>query len=192
MRVSTNKQELIKLEACSEGLETFVAAHGDSDALFSASLKSNGIKDVFWLLCEINDKLSKSQLCDLRLLACDYAALSLHIFENKYPNDKRPRLAIQARRDFAAGKITQAELLAAVDAARDTAWAAARGTAWNTASDAAWAAARAAAWAAASDAAWAAASDAAWAAAWSTNTKMLMDLFLKWGKKAKALKEQGE
>jgi hypothetical protein len=40
----------------------------------------------------------------------------LHIYEADYPNDNRPRLAIQATRDYADGKID--------DAARDAARAA--------------------------------------------------------------------
>lgn len=62
--------------------------------------------------------------------------------------DKRSWAAIQAKRDWLVGKITDEQLAAALDAALDAAWDAALG--------AAWAAARAAAQAAARDAAWAA------------------------------------
>jgi hypothetical protein len=87
----------------------------------------------------------------LRLLAADWAEHVLPLFEKAYPGDKRPRKAIEAARDFVAGKITAKQL----EQARAAVWAAAR--------DAAWDAARAArdAARAARDAAWAAAGTAA-------------------------------
>jgi len=73
-----------------------------------------------------------------RLFACDCAEQSLQYYENEYPDDKRPREAIETARKYANGEATQNELDAARAAARD----AARDAAW----DAAWSA-RAAAWA---------------------------------------------
>jgi len=92
-----------------------------------------------------------------RLLACEYAERVLPIYEKHYPDDKRPRQAIETARRFANGEATQEELAAAWDAAR----AAAGAAAWNAARAAAWNAARAAAWAAARNAARAAVGDAA-------------------------------
>jgi hypothetical protein len=90
----------------------------------------------------------------------------LHLFEKERPNDQRPRLALEAKRRWLDGDISDDEL----DAARAAAWAAARDVARDAARDAAWAAAWAAARAAARDAAraaaWAAAGDVARAAAW--------------------------
>ena len=104
---------------------------------------------------------------NLRLFACDVAEDALDIFEDEYPNDTRPRNAIEVSRRFANGDATRRELTAAGDAARAAARDAAGDAAWAAAGDAAWAAARDAAWAAAGDAArdaaWAAAGDAAWA-----------------------------
>lgn len=88
-----------------------------------------------------------------RLFACDCAERVLPIYERDYPNDRRPRAAIETARRFAKGNATRKELAAARDAAWDAAWAAA----WN----AAWASAWAAAMAAARDAARAATMDAA-------------------------------
>jgi hypothetical protein len=79
----------------------------------------------------------------LRLFACRVAEDVLPLYEAKYPDDDRPRKAIETARRYADGQATDGEL----DAAWDAAWAAAR--------DAARAAARAAAQAAAQDAAWA-------------------------------------
>ena len=101
-----------------------------------------------------------------RLFACDCAERVLHIYEKQYPNDKRPRRAIEIARQFAAGHASRSELAAAWAAA----WAAARAAAWAAAGAAAWAAARDAVWAAgdaAGDAVRAAAGDAARAAAWA-------------------------
>jgi len=128
-----------------------------------------------------------------RLFACDCAEHVLSLYEAKYPDDRRPRKAIETARRYAEGKAAVEELTDVWDAAWtdvwDAAWAAAEdaagaaawAAAWAAAEDAAWtdvwdaawaaaedaagAAARAAAWAAAEDAAWDAARDAAWAAA---------------------------
>lgn len=109
-------------------------------------LDINGLDDALWALraCDDAEKFS-------RLLACDYAEHVLHILEAKYPDDYRPRKAIEVARRYARGEATEEELAAARAAAWDAAWDAA---------DAAWAAA----WAAARAAAW----DAAWAAVWDT------------------------
>jgi len=61
-----------------------------------------------------------------RLLAADCVEAVLPIYEKHYPDDKRPRLAIQAARDYADGKIDDAAWTAARDAAWDAAWTAAR------------------------------------------------------------------
>jgi len=125
------------------------------------------VVDKLWVLL-------RSQIIpgkELHLLACDFAEAVLHLFEGVCPADKRPRAAIEAKRRWIAGEITDSELAAAwaaAWAARDAAWAA-RDAAWAAArAAAAWAAARDAAWDAAWAAAWAAARDAAaWAAAWA-------------------------
>ena len=96
-----------------------------------------------------------------RLIAADFAEHVLPLFEADYPDDDRPRKAIEAARAFVRGQITIEQL----EAARDAAWAAASAAASAAARDAALAATRDAALAAARDAAWAAAGDAARAAA---------------------------
>ena len=84
---------------------------------------------------------------ELRLFAADCAEHVIHLFEREYPNDDRPRKAIEAARAYADGEIDGDAAWAAVEAARAAAW------------DASWDAARAAAWDADWDA-WAAARDA--------------------------------
>ena len=68
-----------------------------------------------------------------RLFSADCAERVLSIFEQQYPSDERPKLAIKAARDFAQKRIGVKELDAARTAAGDAAWG-----------DAAWAAAWAA------------------------------------------------
>ncbi len=111
--------------------------------------------------------------------SCRRAEGVLHIYEKKYPNDSRPRNAIEAARASQRGEITKEQLAAAGAAAWDAAGAAAWAAAWAAARAAAWAAARDAvwdaAWAAAGAAAWAAARAAAWAAAWDAARDAVWD-----------------
>ena len=83
-----------------------------------------------------------------RKIAIYAAELALPIFEEEYPDDKRPRNAIETAKKYLRGKATKEELDAARDAAWDAAWEAASASASASARDAAW------------DAAWEAARDA--------------------------------
>jgi len=116
-------------------------------------LRSNGIKDAVWALrCW--------DYMDWCLFICDVCESILPIFEKKYPEDDRPRKALQAIKACKAGTVAgQAYYATAADAAyaaADAAYAAA-----NAAAAAAYAAANAAADAAA----YAAADDVTYAAA---------------------------
>ena len=91
--------------------------------------------------------------------ACIFAEGALRVAKI---TDPRSWAAIEAKRKWLRGEITDNELAAAWDAASDAAWAAARAAARAAAWYAAWDAAWYAAWAAAWYAAWAAARDAAW------------------------------
>ena len=101
-------------------------------------LESNGLNDTIWAFRAVEGKDK-----EIRLFAADCAEMVLPIYEKDYPDDKRPRLAIQAARDYANGLITLEQLTSASDAAA-AAWGAAR-----DAAAAARAAALAAAWGAA-------------------------------------------
>ena len=123
-------------------------------------LDNNGLNDTLWALratVEPSETLS-------RVLACDYAARVLPIWETEYPDDMRPRGAIDVARRYAGGAATEEELQFAARAAGAAAWSS--GAAMN-ASGAAWAAVRAAdtAACAAADTAACAAAEAAWNAA---------------------------
>jgi len=107
-----------------------------------------GLYDTLWALRCVIEPVDK----EIRLFACDCAERVLPIFEKYYPNNNRIRKVIEVSREYAYGRATIKELIAA----RAAAWAATSAAA----SAAAWAAASAAAWAAASAATSDAASDA--------------------------------
>ncbi len=114
-----------------------------------------GLQDTIWSLrCTIEPP--ENILIEF---ACRCAEHVLHFFEDKYPEDNRPRKAIEAARvcindksGAAAWAAARAAWAAAGAAARDAAWAAAE-AAW-AAGDASWAAARAAGAAADAETEW--------------------------------------
>jgi hypothetical protein len=87
------------------------------------------------------------------------AYYSLKNFEDVFPDDKRPRKAIEAKEAYLKGDITEEELLAAVSAARSAAESA------RSAYSAAYSAARSAAHSATRSA-----ESAAWSASWSARS----------------------
>jgi hypothetical protein len=93
----------------------------------------------------------------LSLLAADWAEHVLPIFEHAQQKDKRPRRAIEAARDFVAGKIDRTDL-------EEAKWAAEAAAEENAASAASWAAGAAAEASEAAAGAWAASSSSAGAA----------------------------
>ena len=183
MKTTITKEELKELGACDEGYQVFVKAHGVKETKLSLCLASNGWDDVWWLLEEI--QLSNQQKVDLRLLGCEYALSSLSNFEKEYPEDKRPRKAIEASQAFARGEITQEDLTEAASAAwsaasRSAARSAAESAAWSADSVAWSAAAEAASASARSASAASAAARSAASALRSLHTSMLLELLEKW------------
>ena len=75
----------------------------------------------FWVL--LREEIIPEK--ELHLLACEFAVAVLPIWEKAYPEDKRPRQAIEAKRKWVAGEIDDDELAGAGDAARAAAWDAA-------------------------------------------------------------------
>lgn len=81
-----------------------------------------------------------------RLFACDCAERVLPDFETKYPNDNRPRKAIETARRYANGEANEEDLLAAWAAARiaaqvpesTTIWVAAWAASQNASEAAKW------------------------------------------------------
>ena len=92
--------------------------------LLSSILKSEiPLRDKFWFVC---NKLASAK--ENQKIAIFSAWAVLPIYEKSYPNDFRPRKAIQAAKDFIAGKITKEELESATTGAGRAAGAA--GAAW--------------------------------------------------------------
>ena len=137
---------------------------------FPDLLEMTGLDDTLWALRAVSKEQEPERDLIARLFACDCAEHVLPIFENKYPEDKRVCLCIEASRKFAYGQITAQELTAAWEAAREARFAAvALADAAAAVRAAAWAAARAAdaaAWDAWFPAAAWVAARAARAAAW--------------------------
>ena len=103
-----------------------VAKYGlDTPIPLDKILEVCGLEDTLWALRIVLEPADK----DIRLFACDCAERVLPLYETNYPNDNRPRQAIETARRFANGQATLAELAAARDAARVAAWAAAGATA---------------------------------------------------------------
>ena len=104
-------------EACSEGYDPLsVALGGDinygmgTPISLLKCLESNPIEDVLWAL---RATLEDSKEFSLKFaVAC--AEHVLPVFEEKFPEDKRPRLALEAAK---AGTISEEILDAAADAA---------------------------------------------------------------------------
>jgi hypothetical protein len=167
MTIYTTLRILKDAGACTDGYKLLRAGlpprHGmDEPIPLAHGLCSNPMEHVLWAIsyvhpdCEVErDKLA-------RLFACECAERVLPIFERKFPNDSRPRQAIEVSRRFARGQATEEERSAAWAAA----WAAAWDVAWDVARDVAWDVARAAARDVARAASRAAARDAAWDVAW--------------------------
>ena len=119
-----------------------VKAWGENNPFpLSEVLEVCGLDDALWCLRIVIEPADR----EVRLLACDYAERVLSIWEKRFPDDKRPRQAIETSRRFAEGKATRDELVkaeaAAVEAAVEaTAWAwTARAAAWAVVETAAWA-----------------------------------------------------
>jgi hypothetical protein len=162
-------------------------------------LKSNGLDHALWAL--------RATTVDARKYAArmsiDFALECLANFEKAYPDDTRPRSAIEAAGLFLDGKITLQELETARSAAESAVWSvesaarsAARSAVWWSAWFAARSAAESAVWSvesAARFAARSAAESAVWSvesaarsAVWSAAQERNAEIFFKWVRKAKS------
>ena len=136
--------------ACTEGYRKLAKHLGgvdkygkDTPIPLSKIVESNGLLDAIWTL---RCTLEPSENIQIEF-ACRCAEHVLHFYEDKYPDDNRPRKAIETTRacitdkSQAAREAAWAAALAARDAAGAAAWAArAAGDAALAARDAAGAA----------------------------------------------------
>jgi hypothetical protein len=86
----------------------------DTEVSILAILENNGVKGALWSLCT-------QEYWDYCLILADVAESVLHIWEEEYPDDERPRKIIEAIRLWHSGKITDQELRNAVAAFSATA-----------------------------------------------------------------------
>ena len=140
------------LEPCSNGyhvctIEQLITWLGP--AIFEVEIGDEYIDDDDKLVARKARLLSNTAWNEqaMRLFTCDCVEHVLHLFEDVFPGDNRPRTSIETTRSFVNGEATKEDLVAAEDAAWAAAWVAS--AAW----DAARVAARIAAWVAAGAAA---------------------------------------
>ena len=117
MHIFTTLNEIREHSPCPTGwsklLKSLDKTHADDEPLaLEHILDSNGLDDALWALRAV-----KGHDKELRLFACQCARRVLPIFEEKYPEDDRPRKAIKAAEAFALGRIDKAELEKAAYAA---------------------------------------------------------------------------
>ncbi len=79
---------------------------GDEQLKFSTIMEAVGLEPAYHCL----HALSEEHQSFVLNFEADVAERVLPIFEKQYPDDKRPREAIQAKRDYADGKITKEKL----------------------------------------------------------------------------------
>lgn len=153
--IKINLDYIMQFDPCQDGIDEYIdAGHEKFNGTIIEFLDLEGVSDSNKLWVVLREEIIPEK--DLHDFACKFAESVLHLFEDKYPDDDRPRKAIQAKRDYIAGKISKDELRAARFAAEDAAGAAAWAAARAAAEDAAGAVARAAAGAVAGAAAGAA------------------------------------
>ena len=148
-------------EAGRKRLKRYAVKREQWTALDILALNRVSAEDRMWAV--LREEFIPAQLLHEFACRCAEWALSKVV----HP-DSRSIAAIQAKRDWLDGKITDRDL----EAAKDSAWAAV----WDSAGTATWTAAWAATWAAAE----AAARDAAWAAAEAAAEAAEMDAARKW------------
>jgi hypothetical protein len=126
MRLTTTLNRIRDCEPCTTGwrkLLDYLGKDFDPNAEINllTLLDSNDVPDLLWTLrATVQDSRRVASQ-----LAIEFAEQVLPIFEQRYPDDLRPRQAIQAARDYLDGKISVEELRAAYAAAAAAAAAAA-------------------------------------------------------------------
>ena len=121
-----------ELEPCENGYHVCRPqdlVHWLGEAIFEVQYEGEIVEDDYKCVVGKARLLRKIEAWNektARLFAADCAEHVLHIYEKQYPDDDRPRKAIQAARDYANGLIDDEELKAARAAAWEAARAAAR------------------------------------------------------------------
>jgi hypothetical protein len=124
-----NLETIQKLNPCQDRLDNYKNHYNTSDFTLEEFLKLNKIaySDKVWVITKLFTKKQNT------LWSIKCAESVLHLFENKYPEDKRPRNAIEAAKLWTLKQNSSAE---------STAWSAAWSAAEAATAAAAWYAAR--------------------------------------------------
>jgi len=94
-------KQLRDMGACRGGIEWFKKQRSRTlKRIIPSLLKDNKSDYAFWLLSRL---MTRSQKVPFAIFAAEQV---LDIFERRRPGDDRPRQAIQAAKDFLAGKIS--------------------------------------------------------------------------------------
>jgi len=89
------KAFLEKHGACADAYDWYLEQKTtDGDKLFKAAMKAKMYNEIWWTL---RRKLNKKQSVKIAIYAAEQV---IDIFEKKYPNDIRPRKAIQAVKKY--------------------------------------------------------------------------------------------
>ena len=128
----TNLKLLRENNACSSGLATLIASLPKKQTEtklipLTHILKSNGMEHGIWALRATTKDARKIAA----RMAIEFARQSHKNFEKLYPEDKRPRTALEVAADFLDGKATLKECESAVESAWSVAWSTARPSAWS-------------------------------------------------------------
>ena len=126
------KELLKEKNACSDGYEWYLK-HGCDTVEETAEklIADDRLNWANWLVTQFMDKNNAVRY------AIFAASEVLHIFESKFPNDIRPRKAIEAAQAYLDNPSARTAAAAAAWAAEAAAWDAARAAAWAAAWDAA-------------------------------------------------------
>ena len=118
---------------CKPGINNFNKFYPNYSNNLSHLLSLGNIpyNDKIWLVRRVVDTKTLQQW------AVECAEFVLHIFEDKYPDDKRPRECINATKDFLEGRVTKEVLARFRSNAAAAASAAAYRAAYNAAASAA-------------------------------------------------------
>ena len=134
MTLTTKK--LIKMDACQSGKDWFLCysktGSADADTTIRELIKQNKLDWANWTIGRLLNN-------DDKLRYAIFAAREvLSLYENEYPNDLRPRKAIEASEKYLKGKTAAAAAYAAANAAYAAANAAYAANAANAAAAAAY------------------------------------------------------
>ena len=113
---------LKSINACISGIDSYMNALRKAYTITGVHPKLSQIaehislSDILWILGRVDTEKRFSTI-----LKCDFAEHVLHIFENRYPEDDRPRKAIQASRSIVSAAAYDADAYAYAAADADAA-----------------------------------------------------------------------